>query len=116
VAQVTVLSGPQIVRFPIDIKDPLMLRVRYSFKDNYSLVKPGKFSLQRFNNGLGKDAPVSGRYPLPSIPTYVSSSFPGQNGTFDVMSMVENKLSLGLRRVIVEDNWINHQYHQPSVP
>jgi len=88
---------------------------RSSFKDDRSSTKPGQFSPQMFDNGLGKDAPVSSRYPSPSNPTYGSNSFSGQNGTFDV-SMVENELSLGLRGMAVEDDHINNQYRQPSVP
>lgn len=108
--------GPELYVFPVDINDPLMLMVRSSFKDDRSSAKPGQFSPQRFDNGLGKDAPVSSRYPSPSNPTYGSTSFPGQNGTFDVTSMVENELSLGLRGMTVEDDHINNQYRQPSVP
>ncbi|KAG9318499.1 armadillo-type protein [Chiua virens] len=84
--------------------------------DDRSSAKPGQFSPQRFDNGLGKDASVSSRYPSPSNLTYGSSSFPGQNGTFDVTSMVEKELSLGLRGMAVEDDHINSQYRQPSIP
>lgn len=87
-----------------------------SFKDDRASAKPGQFSPQRFDNGLGKDAPVSSRYPSPSHPTYGSSPFSGQNGTFDVTSMVEKELSLGLRGMAVEDDHISSQYRQPSVP
>lgn len=59
---------------------------------------------------------MTSRYPSPSHPTYGSSPFSAQNGTFDVTSMVEKELSLGLRGMAVEDDHINNQYRQPSVP
>lgn len=58
---------------------------------------------------------MSSRYPSPSNPAYGSSPFSGQNGTFDVTSMVENELSLGLRGMAVEDDHVNNQYRQPSI-
>ncbi|KAI9571536.1 hypothetical protein HD554DRAFT_2016911 [Boletus coccyginus] len=119
---------PQLVSQSMDANSPLSLhhaRQRQATVvqvatlsgtriDDRSSAKPGQFSPQMFDNGLGKDAPVSSRYPSPSNPTYGSSSFSGHNGTFDV-SMVENELSLGLRGMVVEDDHINNQYRQPSI-
>ncbi|KAF9227905.1 hypothetical protein BS17DRAFT_693319 [Gyrodon lividus] len=86
--------------------------------DDRSSAKAGQFSPQRFDNVLGKDTGVSSRYPTsPSNPaTYGSSALVGQNGAFDVSSMVENELSLSLRGMAVEEDHVNSHYRQQPVP
>ncbi|KAF9246506.1 hypothetical protein BU15DRAFT_40062 [Melanogaster broomeanus] len=86
-AQAAALSGPRM--------------------DDRSSAKAGQFSPQRFDNGLGKDTGVSSRYPpSPSNPAAYGSS------AFNVSSMVENELSLGLRGMVVEEDHVNSQYRQ----
>ncbi|KAH7926330.1 hypothetical protein BV22DRAFT_368002 [Leucogyrophana mollusca] len=89
--------------------------------DDRSSAKPGQFSPQRFDNGLGKDASGPNRYPAsPTGPgTFGSTGFGHQNGGFDSMqvsSMVDNELSLGLRGMAVEDDHHGPQYRQPTAP
>lgn len=73
--------------------------------------KTGQFSPQRYDNNLGKDSGAS-RYNIttsPRAPSFGSTV----NSGYD--SMVDNELALGLRGMVVEDDYnSNQQYRQQA--
>ena len=70
--------------------------------------KPGQFSPQRYENNLGKDSGAS-RYTTATSPNFGSAA----NGGYD--SVVDNELALGLRGMVVEDDYnSNQQYRQQA--
>ncbi|EGO21475.1 hypothetical protein SERLADRAFT_473870, partial [Serpula lacrymans var. lacrymans S7.9] len=87
--------------------------------DDRASAAAGQFSPQRFDNNISKDSSVPNRYSTTTSPTkpvvYGSAAFANQNGNYDSLqasSIAENELSMSLRGMAVEDDYVNGQASQ----